>query len=207
MFEINGSRGPHALNSTPGAYGRNASLAVQNVQKQNPALLKDAAVRYTDPQQKSVDDVFGYAQEDIRGLDRNQNGALGFDEVSAFFGGESAASYRYMVSNDINSDGHIDGVEHAAQILFQDKNRDGVIDPTERMRAQEEMMSNPNAVRAQMGQIIQQGQLPAAYQQFQQRGGGHNPNQPPGQPGQSGSPLQLVVGLFTQMLNILGKVL
>ncbi|MBY0451004.1 MAG: EF-hand domain-containing protein [Cyanobacteria bacterium] len=115
---VNEINGLGANTKTPGAYGALAAQRVQDAAGKDPLGVSSSNIRYTPKDAPRINDIFGYAQQDLKGLDANKDGFLDKSELTKAFGSEKAAN-NFMGIVDQNKDGKIDVPENAGYLAMQ----------------------------------------------------------------------------------------
>lgn len=137
---ISGEQGPF-VKGTPGYYGRNAAYNVQVERLYDPLKVAQATIRYTpEASPRFAEDSFGYARQDIKPLDENQDGKLSRQELAQAFREAKPMADAFMNVLDTNGDGQIDQREMAAYVLFQDHS-EGLIRGTAEAMAEQNLLT------------------------------------------------------------------
>lgn len=101
-------------------FGRNQAKEYQDLLKKDPKKAAESSVRYTPQAKPMMADAFGYAEQDIKMFDKNNDGVLDEKEVLAVFNNNKETAATFLSVLDSNGDKKLDVVEMAAYLLFSD---------------------------------------------------------------------------------------
>jgi len=126
---INGSRGPYN-NTVPGGFGANTAYNVVALASEKPLAVADAVIEMSPqphPNVANVDqliaDTIGYAHEEIRLYDQDNDLKLRKNEIADVFMGNKELADQYLKAYDVadangKKDDAIDVKENAAAMLM-----------------------------------------------------------------------------------------
>jgi hypothetical protein len=155
---VDGCTGPYC-SGQPGGFGRNAFENHCNVSKSQRDVSAEGAraIRYTPKDSPRFDDVFGFAEQEIKFRDKDKDGFLSLRE-------RPGASIL-----DRNRDGRLDPVELGSGLLLMDKNGDGQISPEERSQMRGDVKNASERVGQLLGDLEKTLDLKKKYQDYKQK--------------------------------------